>query len=150
MYWSAYGVKCSEKQALFLIKTFPFLLGWALALLVSEWDFQWWLRCSLIEILYCFVKVSFIFFAIVCSPELLHTQDLHKFFVSISVVVSMNTACILKMIFEYIHLSRPFCHRCKNFKALCWYKLFTAQLLHLQRLNKSCEIPSFFCCIVNH
>ena len=25
-----------------------------------------------------------------------------------------------------------------------------AQLLYLQRLNKSCKIPSFFCCIVNH
>ena len=25
-----------------------------------------------------------------------------------------------------------------------------AQLLHLQHLNKSCKIPSFFCCIVNH
>ena len=61
----------------------------------------------------------FIFFAIVCSPELLHTQGLHKFFGSISGVVSMNTACILKMILEQIHLSRPFCHRCKNFKALC-------------------------------
>ena len=42
----------------------------------------------------------FIFFAIVCSPELLHTQGLHKFFGSISGVVSMNTACILKMILE--------------------------------------------------
>ena len=40
----------------------------------------------------------FIFFAIVCSPELLHTQGLHKFFGSISGVVSMNNACILKMI----------------------------------------------------
>ena len=42
----------------------------------------------------------FIFFAIVCSPELLHTQGLHKFFGSISGVVSMNTAYILKMTLE--------------------------------------------------
>ena len=40
-------------------------------------------------------RSAFIFLAIVCFPELLHTQGLHKFVGSISGVVSMNTACIL-------------------------------------------------------
>ena len=70
----------------------------------------------------------FIFLTIVCFPELFHTQGLHKFVGSISGVVSMNTACILKMILEWIHLSRPLFHRCRNFKALCWYKLFTVRI----------------------
>ena len=52
------GVPCSEKQALFFFKTFPFLRAWMLALLVSEWDFQLQLSSSLIEIIYCFIKVS--------------------------------------------------------------------------------------------
>ena len=64
-------------------------------------------------------RSAFIFLAIFCFPELLHTQCLHKFVGSICSVVSMNTACILKMILEWIHLSRPLCHRCKNFEALC-------------------------------
>ena len=66
-------------------------------------------------------RSAFIFLAIVCFPELLHTQRLHKFVGSISGVVSMNTACIMKMILEWILLGRPLCHRCKNFKALCRY-----------------------------
>ena len=66
-------------------------------------------------------RSAFIFLAIFCFPELLHTQCLHKFVGSISGVVSMNTACIMKMILEWIPLGRPLCHRCKNFKALCRY-----------------------------
>ena len=118
MYWSAYGVPCSEKQALFLIKIFPFLLGWALVLLVQSETFNDDFDVPLSRFSIVLSRSAFIFFAIVCSPELLHTQGLHKFFGSISGVVSKNTACILKIL-ELIHLSRPFCHRWKNFKALC-------------------------------
>ena len=75
----------------------------------------------------------FIFLTIVCFPELFHTQGLHKFVGSISGVVSMNTACILKTILEWIHLSRPLCQRCRNFKALCWYKLFTFRISRMLR-----------------
>ena len=73
-------------------------------------------------------RSAFIFLAIFCFPELLHTQCLHKLVGSISGVVSMNTACILKMILEWIHLGRPLCHRCKSFKALCRYTLFTVRM----------------------
>ena len=45
-------------------------------------------------------RSAFIFLAIVCFPELLHTQCLHKFVGSISGVVSMNTACIFVMILD--------------------------------------------------
>ena len=117
-----------RKTGFVFIKTFPFLLVWVLALLVSELDFWWWPPSSLIEILYSFVKDSFHFLRNCFFPELLHTLGLHKFVGSISGVVSMNTACILKMILEWIHLGRPMCHRCKNFKALCRYTLFTVRM----------------------
>ena len=117
-----------RKTGFVFIKTFPFLLVWVLALLVSELDFWWWPPSSLIEILYSFVKDSFHFLRNCFFPELLHTLGLHKFVGSISGVVSMNTACILKMILEWIHLGRPLCHRCKNFKASCRYTLFTVRM----------------------
>ena len=74
------------------------------------------------------LRSAFIVLAIVCFPEFLHTQGLHKFVGSISGVVYMNSACILTMILEWIHLGRPLCHRCKNFKASCRYTLFTVRM----------------------
>ena len=90
-------------------------------------------------------RSAFIFLAIVCFPELLHTLGLHKFVVSIFGVVSMNTACILKMILEWIHLGRPLCHRCKNFKALCQYTLFT---LRMSRMLSRWRVLSVCLCNV--
>ena len=58
------GVPCSEKQALFFIKTFPFLRAWMLALLVSEWDFQFQAPSSRLSIVSS--RSAFIFLAIVC------------------------------------------------------------------------------------
>ena len=98
MYWSAYGVKCSEKQALFLIKTFPFLFGWHFWFQSGTFSDDFDVPLSRFSIVLS--RSVFIFFAIVCSPELLHTHGLHKFFGSISGVVSMNTACILKLILD--------------------------------------------------
>ena len=132
-----------RKTGFVFIKTFPFLLVWVLALLVSELDFWWWPPSSLIEILYSFVKDSFHFLRNCFFPELLHTLGLHKFVGSISGVVSMNTACILKMILEWIHLGRPLCHRCKNFK--CQHTLFT---LRMSRMLSRWRVLSVCLCNV--
>ena len=98
MYWSAYGVKCSEKQALFLIKTFPFLFGWHFWFQSGTFSDDFDVPLSRFSIVLS--RSFFIFFANACSPELLYTQGLYKFCGSISDVVSMNTASILKMILE--------------------------------------------------
>ena len=101
MYWSAYGVPCSEKQALFLIITFfHFCLDGRWHFWFQSGTFSDDFDVPLSRFSIVLLRSVFIFFAIVCSPELLYTQGLHKFFGSISGVVSMNTACILKMILE--------------------------------------------------
>ena len=127
-YWSAYGVPCSQKQALFSLKIFHFCLCGCWHFWFQSQTFGDDLQVPLSRFSILLSRSAFIFFAIFCFPELLHTQGLHKFVGSVSGVVSINTACILKMILEWIHLGRPLCHRCKNFKALCRHTLFTVRM----------------------
>ena len=127
-YGSVYWVPCSEKQALFSLKLFHFCL-------CGRWHF-WFqsgtfgddLQVPLSWFSIVSLRSAFTVLAIVCFPEFLHTQGLHKFVGSISGVVYMNSACILKMILGWIHLGRPLCYRCKNFKASCRYTLFTVRM----------------------
>ena len=113
------GYHAQKKQALFSLKHFHFCLHgcwhfWFQSGTFSD-DFQVPLsRFSIISSM-----SAFIFWAIVGFPELLHTQGLHKFVGSISGVVSMNAACILKMVLEWIHLNRPLCYICRNSETLC-------------------------------
>ena len=113
------GYHAQKKQALFSLKLFHFCLHgcwhfWFQSGTFSD-DFQVPLsRFSIVS-----SRSAFIFWAIAGFPELLHTQGLHKFVGSISGVVPMNAACILKMVLEWIHLSRPLCHICRNSETLC-------------------------------
>ena len=116
-----YGVPCSEKQALFSSKLFHFCLSGRWHFWFQSGTFGDDFQVPLSSFSIVSSRSAFIFFAIVCYPESLHTQGLHKFVGSISGVVSMNTACVMKMILEWIPLGRPLCHRCRNFKALCRY-----------------------------
>ena len=99
-YWSVYRVLCSEKQALFSLKLFHFCLCGCWHFWFQSGTFGDDVQVPLSRFSIVSSRSAFIFLAIVCFPESLHTQGLHKFVGSISGVVSMNTPCILKMILE--------------------------------------------------